>query len=91
MSSSKTIARTEMGHIATLTRVEIFKSEGIEKIEWITANDEKVRDTHVLCGKDAPVNFGDVFSNGLKYPRDQGGPPEEVINCRCSFVAVIGD
>ena len=91
MSSSKTIARTEMGHIATLTRAEIFKAEGIEKIEWITANDEKVRETHVICGNDAPVNFGDTFSNGLKYPREQGGPPEEVINCRCSFVAVIED
>lgn len=91
MSSSRTIARTEMGSIASLTRVDIFKSEGIEKIEWITAEDEKVRETHVLCGQEAPISFGDVFVNGLKYPREQGGPPEEVINCRCSFVAVIGD
>lgn len=92
MSSSKTIARTEMGNIATLTRSDIFKSEGIEKIEWITAHDEKVRTTHSMCESEGPVSYGDTFkSNGLRYPRDPNGPPREVINCRCSFVAVIGD
>jgi hypothetical protein len=28
------------------------------------------------------------FSNGLQYPRDMmmGGRPEELINCRCSWI-----
>jgi SPP1 gp7 family putative phage head morphogenesis protein len=90
MSSSKTIARTEMGSIASLTRIDIFKQEGIEKIEWITAHDERVRDSHVKINGQS-VKFGQDFDNGLRFPRDPNGPPEEIINCRCSFIAVIED
>jgi len=88
MSSSKTIARTEMGSIASLTRADIFKQEGIEEIEWITAHDEKVRDTHVVLDGNI-VKYGEEFASGLRYPRDPNGTAEEVINCRCSFVAII--
>jgi len=90
MSSSRTIARTEMGSIASLTRADIFKQEGIGEIEWITAHDEKVRDTHVVLDG-TTVKYGEEFVPGLRYPRDPNGSAEEVINCRCSFVAVIKD
>lgn len=91
MSSSKTIARTEMGSIASMERWDIFNKEGIKKIRWITAHDEKVRGTHVDCEQQGPIEIGDTFVNTLKYPRQQGGPAKEVINCRCSFTAVIED
>lgn len=86
MSSSQTIARTEMGTIASLTRNDIFQAEGIEKIEWVQSNDDKVRDSHRI---EEVIRVGETFSNGLRYPRDQQGPPEEVINCRCAFIAVV--
>jgi len=89
MSSSQTIARTEMGSIASMTRADIFKEEGIEKIEWVTSQDDRVRDSHAdLDGK--VVRFGEEFPNvGLRWPRDEGGAAGEVINCRCAYVAVI--
>jgi phage portal protein BeeE len=91
MSSSKTIARTEMGNIASMTRIDIFKQEKIKRIEWITAHDERVRQTHSECEKAGPVNVGDVFPNGLRFPRDPNGDAAEIINCRCSFVANTED
>lgn len=87
MSSSMTIARTEMGTVASLTRYDIFQSEGIEKIQWVTAGDEWVRESHVAVN-DEVVQLGEAFSNGLRFPREQGAPPEEVINCRCAWVAI---
>lgn len=91
MSSSKTIARTEMGNIASWTRADIFKVEGIKKIEWVTAHDSNVRHSHAeLDGKTAI--FGHAFEGSeLRYPRDPDGSAEEVINCRCSYIAVMED
>jgi phage portal protein BeeE len=88
MSSSKTIARTEMGTIASMTRNDIFKQEKIEKIKWVTASDEKVRSSHAAQNNKV-ILFGDRFGNGLKFPRDPDGAAAEVINCRCSFSAVF--
>jgi SPP1 gp7 family putative phage head morphogenesis protein len=89
MSSSQTIARTEMGSIASLARADMFKSEGIERIEWSTSQDDKVRDSHAALDG-VQVAFGEEFPDiGMRYPRDERGEAGEVINCRCAFVAVI--
>jgi len=90
MSSSMTISRTEMGTIASLSRFDAFRSEGVEKIQWLTSNDDRVRETHAMTNEEV-VTFGDKFSNGLRYPREQGGDPGEVINCRCAWIAVVGE
>jgi len=89
MSSSKTIARTEMGIIASEARFEAFKEEGITKWEWVTSRDEKVRETHIeLDGQEE--NIGAEFDNGLRFPRDTASDdPGEICNCRCVTLAVI--
>ena len=91
MSSSRTIARTEMGSIASESRFAAFKDEGIEEWEWVTSHDEKVRDSHVeLDGKHTDV--GKEFpESDLKYPRDPDGDAEDVINCRCVSVMYTKD
>lgn len=59
---------------------------------WLAYNDEFTREEHrELNGQTVPMN--DNFSNGLKYPGDQGlGRSEEsakqVINCRCDIAPV---
>jgi SPP1 gp7 family putative phage head morphogenesis protein len=88
MSSSTTIARTEMGSIASLTRNDIFRSEGIQKIEWVTSMDDKVRDSHAALDGSV-TTMGETFGNGLRYPRDPNGDAGEIINCRCAFIAVV--
>ncbi len=90
MSSSMTIARTEMGTIASMARFDMFKSEGIKRIEWVTAKDDKVRDSHNSVDGEV-IDIMARFGNGLRFPRDPDGPPEEIINCRCAYIAVIGE
>lgn len=53
---------------------------------WRTAEDDRVRDSHVaMDGQEVPM--GEMFVSGLgnylEYPGDPNGPPEDVINCRC--------
>jgi hypothetical protein len=59
---------------------------------WLTAEDERVRDSHVQAGDDYAAGLGipldDPFSVGddeLMFPGDPDGSAGEVINCRCAI------
>lgn len=84
---SFTIARTEVATSANGTRFWMMQNEGVNFHEWISSRDAEVRDTHQIDGEVRRV--GSEFSNGLLYPGQVGGPPEEVINCRCVAVPVV--
>jgi SPP1 gp7 family putative phage head morphogenesis protein len=88
---ARTIARTEVGSISSKARYGMFKNVGVEYHEWVTANDEKVRDTHdAVNGKVRRI--GEEFGKtGLAFPLDPEGDAAEVINCRCVTIAVPGD
>lgn len=92
-SRAATIARTETGSAFTAGRVEGMRQAGISKQEWLSARDSHVRDSHAPgTGVDGEVRaIDEAFSNGLRYPCDSSGRPEEVINCRCTVVPVVGD
>jgi uncharacterized protein with gpF-like domain len=88
-----TIARTE-----TLTAVslgqdlkaqefrEAYPKEAAKmKRIWISAQDERVRDSHVELDGEM-VDYGEKFANGLKFPRDPDGEAGEIINCRCTSI-----
>lgn len=84
---SKTIARTEIGTITTQTRFDAFKDEGIEKWEWVSAMDEKVREDHQLENGEV-INVGDKFPHtDMRYPLDPMGDVSQIVNCRCVTVA----
>lgn len=87
-NQSVMIARTETGTISNNARNDCFKEEGVEYKQWITAGDEKVRETHVAeDGEILPMD--ERFANsGLMYPMEPGGDAGEVINCRCTLVAM---
>lgn len=56
--------------------------------EWVSTNDGRTRHSHaVLDG--AIVDQDKKFDNGLMYPGDPSGRPEEVYNCRCTLVAKV--
>lgn len=58
------------------------------KQQWVAALDGRTRDSHrMLDGEIREV--GEPFSNGLRFPGDPYGPPEEVYNCRCTLIAVL--
>jgi len=92
VARSKTIARTEM-----LTAVSIGQNAALRnakkvlpglKKAWITADDERVRDSHTMAQGDGAIDVDKAFSNGLEYPREPGSPPEEAINCRCTLIMI---
>ena len=56
--------------------------------EWLATNDGRTRHSHaVLDG--SIVDQDKKFDNGLMYPGDPSGRPEEVYNCRCTLVAKV--
>lgn len=77
------IARTEMAESFNNGRYTGMAEAKIPKIEWLSARDSRVRDSHVRMDGEVVV-LGDKFPNGLLYPGDVEGPPEEIVNCRCT-------
>lgn len=56
--------------------------------EWVSTHDSHTRPTHEAAdGQQQPLASSFVIGGGLlQYPGDPGGPPEEVISCRCTTV-----
>jgi HK97 family phage portal protein len=92
------IARTE-----TATMLNAGSYEGTKELvaqgsnvvkSWLSSRDNLVRDSHAEMDDDTsdePIPFNVAFDNGLQYPNDPAGPPEEVINCRCSLIEQVVD
>lgn len=83
-------ARTAMTSAENAGRVDSYqraKRLGIDlEQEWLATLDERTRHSHrQMDGKH--VKVGERFANGLKFPGDPEGRPEEVWNCRCTLVA----
>jgi SPP1 gp7 family putative phage head morphogenesis protein len=56
--------------------------------EWLSTNDGRTRHSHAALDG-AIVDQDKKFDNGLMYPGDPIGRPEEVYNCRCTLVAKV--
>jgi HK97 family phage portal protein len=80
------IARTET--VGALNQGDFMaaKDSGVmASKEWLTMEDDKVRDSHVpLDGMN--IALSDVFPNGCAFPGDGAGGADEVINCRCTLL-----
>lgn len=88
------IARTEVHTASQAAAEQAQKALDLPfKREWIAAQDERTRDSHVSADGQVAAQ-GSLFQVGeafLDYPGDPSGPPGEVINCRCITALVIGD
>lgn len=67
-------------------------AEGFEKI-WLATHDHRTRFTHTERGggdrqRVALLDKFEIGGTPLLYPGDPEGPPQEVINCRCSMLLV---
>lgn len=88
------VARTEVSGIVNSVRDTMFDLQGVENQLWVTAGDEKVRETHDIYGSSGAkprgfnwMELGDDPGDGtLTYPGDLDAPPEEIIACRCICV-----
>ena len=85
---ASTIARTEINGAKNEVAFQNLQELGIEKKEWSSAGDMRVRPSHVDVDGEV-VGINETFSNGLLYPHDPNGPAEEVINCRCSVLSYM--
>ena len=83
------IAQTEMGYAFNTGAFELYGQAGIVQHEWLSAGDGDVRDSHLAAEAQGAIPVGETFDNGLQYPNDPGGAPEEVINCRCTTAPVV--
>jgi SPP1 gp7 family putative phage head morphogenesis protein len=88
------IARTETTRSENQGRV-IGIEEGIKaglnvQKQWISAVDSRTRHSHRSINMQI-VDAKDTFGNGLEYPGDSNGGGNEVCNCRCSVVGVLGE
>jgi len=83
------IARTFITSISNYSSLIAWKeSELVTARVWIAALDDRTRESHADMHGET-ILLGEQYSNGLDYPGDPGGPPEEVINCRCVEVPVL--
>ena len=79
-------ARTAMTGAQNAGRMDSIKRAqargiGVKK-GWLATLDHVTRDSHVDLDGEV-VEPEKTFSNGLMYPGDPSGRPEEVYNCRC--------
>lgn len=88
LASSLRNARTMATSAENSGRLDSYKQASkdgvIMKKVWMAAHDDRTRESHVDLDGEA-VDVDDAFSNGLMYPGDPSGDPEEVYNCRCTI------
>jgi hypothetical protein len=90
-----TIARTEAIGALNASRYDAFVAaadeEGLpmEK-QWLSTVDDRTRHSHREAdGQRVPVRGAfSVGGSSLLFPGDPSGPPQEVINCRCTMLLV---
>jgi hypothetical protein len=87
-------ARTTVTSAQNKGRVDMMRharsKDVIAQKGWSAARDNRVRHSHEMLDGEF-VDEDEPFSNGLMYPGDPSGEPEEVYNCRCSLIyKVVG-
>ena len=91
------IARTESCTTMNAGSLELYKSEDIQMKGWVSVQDDRTRDAHLLMdGVVVPIN--DKFevpatsqSEGafMDYPGDPTAPAGQCVNCRCTQMPIV--
>lgn len=87
------IAQTETISASNAGSFEGMRQTGVQKKEWLSSRDDKTRETHINVDGQV-VDIGGKFEVGgstLSFPGDPEGPPDEIINCRCTLIPVVED
>ncbi len=85
---ARMLARTDLNGLANGASVMAASLVGVTYKQWLTAEDDKVRETHAEAdGQTVPVDQPfDVGGESLDYPGDPSGSDDEVCNCRCTVI-----
>lgn len=86
--SAAMLARTDLNALANGSSVMAAQLVGVPYKLWVTASDEKVRETHRAAnGQTVPVDqLFQVGGEQAMYPADPSLSDEEACNCRCTVV-----
>lgn len=88
INRAEKISRTETHNTVGYGTHETYKAARVQQREWKTTIDGRERDSHgAINGETTGIN--QPFSNGLMYPGDASGPPEEIVNCRCVELPIL--
>jgi HK97 family phage portal protein len=80
------IARSEIaGAINQGSYLAAVQGRAVQAKMWVSQRDDRVRPSHVHTEAQGWIPVEKAFANGLQYPGDPMGGPEEVINCRCTL------
>ncbi len=87
-AQARMLARTDLNGLANGASVMAASLVGVTYKQWLTAEDDKVRETHAEAdGQTVPVDQPfDVGGEQLDYPGDPAGSDDEVCNCRCTVI-----
>ncbi len=79
------IAVTETSIAMESGRNDAMIAAGVQWKQWITSDDDRVRDTHVKLHRSRVRMDKPWIVGGAKmmHPCDPNGPAKEIINCRC--------
>lgn len=83
------IARTETISVRNAASLNVVDQIGVaSQKRWQATNDSRTRETHLdadgqIVDREQPFSVGGF---PLQHPGDPAGPPEEIINCRCTMV-----
>lgn len=84
-------ARTCVTSAENSARIQSFadaEAAGIKmEKRWYATKDSRTRSNHRAIDGEV-VHWKEYFSNGLFYPGDPYGAPQEVYNCRCTLLGV---
>lgn len=79
----RVVAECESQAVYGSAMIRLIKQAGFTTKVWTTVGDERVRDSHNMCEEQGEVPIDKPFHNGLQFPGDSNGGPEETANCRC--------
>jgi len=86
------VARTEVIGTNNFATIEEYRENGGEAKEWLATQDMATRDAHMEAdGQQVPIDEPfTVDGEQLDYPGDAAGSPGNIVNCRCTWLPVIG-
>jgi len=90
---AKRTAQTEIIGSTNSGMLKAWAEAGVKKVKWLTARDEKVRESHLIEGQTIDMHQSFTLNSGTKllYPGDKstGAPAEDIINCRCTMAPIV--
>lgn len=90
-SSAETIARTEVVGAYNAGSSIVRKEAGVDTKQWVATNDDRTRDAHLDADGQTVSESAKFLVDGeeLEYPGDPHGSVSNIVNCRCSAIAII--